>query len=190
VVDPGVAEREPRRRYWDAMAFTTLGSVAAVGLAALFAVAALAKLRARATTTRSFAELGLPAPRVAAVLVPAVELLIAVALVLDPPVGSVAALVTLAFFTAFLAKRLSEGATAPCACFGAASTHPIRPRDLARNAGLLALGIVALAAPRPLDLTAAVAVAIFVLTAAASTGVGRRAAGRAAGPAPPPVNER
>ncbi len=143
------------------MSWASVGSAAALALAILFVLAAVAKLRARGTTTDSFAELGLPVPATMALVVPGVELLIAVVLVLDAPVGSVAALVTLAFFTAFVAKRLREGSTAPCACFGAASTQPLSPIDLARNVGLIALGVLALAAPQPLALAAPATFLVF-----------------------------
>ena len=136
------------------MSLSSLGSASAIALAVIFGLAAASKLRNRDGTARSFTELGLPAPHAAAIGVPAVELVIALSLLLVPPIGSVAALVTLVFFTAFLAKRQSEGATAPCACFGATSTHPIGWMDLVRNVGLIALGLLALAAPQPLDPTA------------------------------------
>jgi hypothetical protein len=143
------------------MSMSSVGSAGAVALAVLFAFAAVAKLRARPATVRSFTALGLPAPATMAVLVPALEMLIALVLVLDAPAGSVAALVTLAFFTAFVAKRLSEGSTVPCACFGASSNQPLSPFDLARNVGLLALGALALAAPEPLDLAVLGTVLVF-----------------------------
>ncbi len=42
-------------------------------------------------------------------------------------------------FTALLVVRLLQGRRPPCACFGALTTKPIGWRNVARNAGFLAL---------------------------------------------------
>ncbi len=105
--------------------------------------AAVAKLRDPAATRRSFDELGLRAPGVAAIVVPVVELLVAVALVLWPPVGGAAAIVLLVAFTVVLVRVVMSGARVPCACFGATATSPVGWPDVARNLGLLALAVAA-----------------------------------------------
>jgi hypothetical protein len=146
------------------MSLSAVGSATAVVLALLFVAAAGAKLRSPAATARSFAALGVPAATAMAYAVPAGEIAIAVALVLVPTIGSVAALTTLAFFTAFLVGRLRDGVRTPCACFGAVAAHPLAPTDLARNAGLLVLAALALAAPQPLESTV-----VAVLTVGGAT---------------------
>jgi len=122
---------------------------AAIVLAAVFAVAALAKLRRPAATASSFAALGLPLPGALAYAVPAVEALLAVALVAAPAPAAWAAVVLLVAFTAVLARALARGTGVPCACFGSArrATEPVSGAELVRNAMLAALAIVATGAP-------------------------------------------
>ena len=122
---------------------------AAIVLAAVFAVAAVAKLRQPATTTSSFAALGLPSPSVLTYAVPAVEAVLAVALVIAPAPAAWAAVVLLAAFTVVLARAIAKGTGAPCACFGSArrATEPVSGVELVRNAMLAALAIVATGAP-------------------------------------------
>jgi uncharacterized membrane protein YphA (DoxX/SURF4 family) len=121
--------------------------VAPVLLALVLAASAGAKLATRSATGDSFATLGLPAPRALATLVPLVELLTAVALVAVPRIGGVVALVLLAAFSVFLARRIAQGSEAPCACFGQTRRRPVSPADLARNAVLAALAAVTIAFP-------------------------------------------
>lgn len=126
-----------------------VGYVAAVVLAFAFVRAGVAKVLAPGPTRTSFVALGVPAPVAAARVVPAVEMVLAAALVVVPPVGAAVALALLAFFTTFLAGRLRAGVRAPCGCFGAASAAELSGLDLARNALLGALALAALAADRP-----------------------------------------
>jgi uncharacterized membrane protein YphA (DoxX/SURF4 family) len=125
------------------------GYVAACVLAALFVIAAVTKARDVAATRRSFDALGVPNAATFARLVPAIEVTIAVALLLAPPIGGAAALMTLAFFTTFLASRLRAGVRAPCACFGTATAEPLSIVKLVDNAFLIAAGVAATAAARP-----------------------------------------
>ncbi len=159
------------------MSLSAVGSATAIVLALLFVAAAAAKLRDRSATATSFAALGVPAPSTMALVVPAGEIVVALALVLVPAVGSVAAVASLAFFTAFVAARLREGVRAPCACFGAVTAHPLGPGDLLRNVGLLVLAGLALAAPQPLEptLLAIVSVTGATLLASLALRAGRRA---------------
>jgi uncharacterized membrane protein YphA (DoxX/SURF4 family) len=126
-----------------------IGYVAAVVVAAVFAAAAVAKLRDLRQTSTDFDRLGLPNPDVFARIVPLAELGVAVLLLVVPAGGAVAALVTLAFFTTFLVGRLRAGVRAPCACFGTAAKAPLSGIEIARNVGLMIVSAVALAAERP-----------------------------------------
>jgi hypothetical protein len=124
--------------------------VARLVLAAVFAVAGVAKLFDRTGTRESLVQFGVP-PRLApgaAFVLPAVELAIAVGLV---PVATawwagVAALVLLLIFTVALAIGLLRGVAAECHCFGAVSSRPVGPSTLARNLVLLALAALLVAA--------------------------------------------
>lgn len=152
------------------------GTAAAVVLALVLVFAAGSKARDRVGTQRSFTALGVPAPRVAAVVVPLIELATAVALLLRPAVGAVVALVVLAFFTTFLAGRLRAGVTAPCRCFGGTGTRPLSVVELVRNGELALLAIAALAAPHPEQPTVAdlVVLAAVVVVGAAGLALVRR----------------
>jgi uncharacterized membrane protein YphA (DoxX/SURF4 family) len=112
---------------------------AALALALVFAVAAVAKLRRRAGTTRAFASLGLASPRVLALGVPVVELALAAGLVVVPGWAGIVALAVLAGFTAFVVQVIRRGDPHGCGCFGATRPAPMGPAEVLRN-GLLALG--------------------------------------------------
>ncbi|MGE0593565.1 MAG: MauE/DoxX family redox-associated membrane protein [Vicinamibacterales bacterium] len=121
-------------------------------LAAVFLVAAIGKLRQRATFAPTLVAFGLP-PRGAAVaadLIPRAELVVG-ALLLVPSTAvwaATASLVLLGLFTAAMALTLARGRAPACACFGAASAEPIGPATLVRNGALLlAAGLVVLAGP-------------------------------------------
>lgn len=121
--------------------------VAPVALACVLAAAGGLKLADPVATGDAYADLGLPAPRVAAVALPVLELLVAALLVAAPVAGALAALVLLLGFSAFLAWHLLRGTEAPCNCFGQARARPISGRDLVRNAVLGAVALVVLAFP-------------------------------------------
>lgn len=142
-----------------------LGYVAALGLAAVFARAAQAKLGDRAGTAETFAALGLP--RAAATAVPAVELALVLGLVVLPGWAALVALALLVGFTVFLAQALRAGVTVGCNCFGSTRAAPISRVELVRNALLAALAVVAATAagPEPPGIAA-------VLTVAAAVGAG------------------
>jgi uncharacterized membrane protein YphA (DoxX/SURF4 family) len=126
-----------------------IGYVAAVVVAAVFAMAAAAKLRDLRRTSADFEALGVPNPDVFARLVPLAEIAVVILLLIVPAGGAIAALVTLAFFTTFLVGRLRAGVRAPCACFGAVAKAPLSGIEIARNIGLMVLSATALAAERP-----------------------------------------
>ena len=112
-----------------------MSRAAALALALVFAWSSVAKL----VTKPDMTALGLPswtAPATAAV-----ETVLALALLVTPANGGIAALALLAGFTAFLARRVNSGTG--CGCFGSASAKPVTPQDLMRNTVLLALAGVA-----------------------------------------------
>jgi uncharacterized membrane protein YphA (DoxX/SURF4 family) len=149
------------------MTVSGLGYAAAVALAAIFAIAAVAKLRDVSTTERDFVGLGLPRASFFARFVPLAELSIVALLLIVPPAGAIAALVSLAFFTTFLIGRLRAGVRAPCACFGSSRAQPISVRDVIRNLLLMALAVVSLATDRPTAITPLDALAVLAVTAVA-----------------------
>lgn len=152
-----------------------IGYAAAVALAAVFAIAAIAKLRDLAATARDFEGLGLPRAVFFSRMVPLAELAIVALLLIVPAVGAIAALITLAFFTTFLVGRLRAGVHAPCACFGASRPAPISVLDIVRNFGLMMLAAAALAADRPTHVT--IGDALVVLVAVVAFGGALRLAG-------------
>lgn len=121
----------------------TIGVVAGFVLAAVFVVAAAAKLSTPEATAADFASMGLPEPAVLARAVPVVELVTAAALVLAPGWGGVLAFALLAGFTVNLYLVIRSGRVATCACFGGAAAEPVSNRHLIRNAVLAALAILA-----------------------------------------------
>lgn len=106
-----------------------LGLTARLLLAAVFAIAGVAKLRQRAQLRQTLLAFAIPAalaPTIAAVL-PLLELLLAATL-LPPrtaPLAVLGALLLLAVFTAAIARSLQRGARPTCQCFGALSAEPI-----------------------------------------------------------------
>ncbi len=111
----------------------------ALVLALVFAAAAGAKLVSLDETTKGFAELGIPIPNLSVWLVITLEAAIAVALVVVPAWGSLAAFATLAGFTVFLAGLIRSGRPAVCRCFGGATTETVSTATLIRNGALLVL---------------------------------------------------
>src|SRR4051812_31367745 len=122
-------------------------------LAAVLAVAAVAKLMDRRGAERAVTDLGLPqatAPLLAWI-VPVVELTIA-ALLLPATTAwwaAVAALVLLAAFTATMAINLWRGRTPDCHCFGQLTAGPIGRGTLLRNLLLVALAALLALSPHP-----------------------------------------
>ncbi len=153
---------------------------AALALAAVFAVAGVAKLRRRAATARAFAALGLASPGALAVGVPLAELALAGGLVLAPAEAGIATLAVLAGFTTFLLRSMNRGDALACGCFGSARAAPAGSAELVRNGVLAgAAAFTAFAAsparvvPGPGDVVLVAAVAAVAL--ALMRAVGRRA---------------
>lgn len=122
---------------------TDLAAAGALVLAAVFATAAQAKVRHRAETVASFRGLGLPAPDVLATLVPAVEAVLAVALVVVPAPAAFAALALVLAFSVVIGRAVVAGSSVSCACFGSAHDRPVSVLELVRNGGLGGLAVVA-----------------------------------------------
>jgi hypothetical protein len=120
-----------------------------VVLAIVLALAAVAKLRARATTRRQMvALLGDRAGGVVARVLPWVELLLAVLLVVwwSAVPGVLAAALLLVFTGVVVRANVRH---LPCACFGGnASNAPPGASAIVRNAVLVALAVLATASPR------------------------------------------
>ena len=116
---------------------------AAWTLALVFVWSALAKIGRPAETAEGFTELGLRDPATMAKVVPVVEVGAALLLLVARPVGAVLSFGLLVAFSVVLARVLRSGLHVRCACFGAVSSREVSPRDLLRNAALMALALVA-----------------------------------------------
>ncbi len=143
-----------------------IGYASAVVLAAVFALAAVAKLRDLNATADGFEALGLPSPAVFAAVIPLAEVGIVALLLIVPAAGAIAALVTLAFFTTFLVGRLRAGVRAPCACFGSARALPLSGADVLRNVLLIGLALASLPADRPGGVRPVDAAVVLIVTGA------------------------
>lgn len=145
-----------------------VGYCAAVVLAAIFATAAIAKLRDLRATLEQFTALGLPRPGVFTRIVPLAELALVTLLLIVPAVGAIFAMIALSFFTTFLIGRVRAGVSAPCACFGATMSNPLSWVDVGRNIGLFLLAATALIATRPIRPTPADLAAVAAAVGAAA----------------------
>ena len=147
-----------------------LGYACAVLLAAVFVRAGAAKLARPAQAAASFVALGVPAAVTAARAVPAMELLVAVALLAVPRAGAIGALALLLPFTAVLTRAVRAGSQAPCNCLGGNGTDPVSAVDVVRNVLLLALALAAVTARAPV-VPGAPAVVTAVVAAACALGL-------------------
>ena len=154
----------------------------AVILAAVFALAAVAKARQPEATARSLGDFGIPAPALVARGLPVAELALAAALVVVPAPAAWAALVLLVGFSIVLGVGRRHGVTAPCACLGGGSggrrgdadaEPPTPAAELVRNGLLAAAAVLATGATSPhwpglpvtVGVTAAAAIAAVVVAA-------------------------
>ena len=154
-----------------------LAQAAALVLAAVFAWAAVAKVAARPATIASFRGLGLPAPAALAAAVPAVELALAVGLVVVPAPASFAALAVLLGFSVVIGRAVAGGSSVGCACFGGgAEDRPVSVLELVRNGGLGALAIVASGAGAGPALWPSLPAAVLITVLVALARVGLAAA--------------
>jgi hypothetical protein len=139
-------------------------------VAAVFAVAALAKLADIASFRATLGEFGAPpgAARIGAIAVPVVELAIAGMLVPTETAvaAALAALILLAGFCLVIGRVLRRGEAPDCGCFGA-KPSPVSKSTLARNAILGgAAALVAISGPGAALAAPPVAVLIGVAFAA------------------------
>ena len=147
-------------------------------LAAVFAIAALAKLTDLGAARRAVAEFGVPerlAPAAGALL-PAAELAVAVAVIPTPAArgGAAAAAALLAGFMGAISYANRHGRTPDCHCFGQLHSAPAGPTTLARNGALLALaGFVTIAGAGD-RVTPALVAATAAVTALAAAVIARR----------------
>lgn len=123
---------------------SAVGLGAAIVLGFVFLVSGGAKIAAGPAWPEQARGLG--APSIVVPVLPWAEIVLGAILVMQlaPVVAAVAALAVLAVFTALIVRRLSQGRHPPCACFGAWSAKPLGLGHVARNAGFMVLGILAL----------------------------------------------
>jgi thiol-disulfide isomerase/thioredoxin len=138
-----------------------VGLTASLILAAVFVVAAVAKLTDRAGTRKALREFGAPASLVSLLVfgLPLAELVVA-ALILNGPTrtaGGAGALGLLIIFSAAIAVRLARGDAPDCHCFGQLHSAPVSWKTLARNGVLAVLAATALTAGLRGDATSAFA---------------------------------
>lgn len=112
-------------------------------LAAVFAVAGVAKLADQPGSRRAVVDFGLPAPLAVpfGLLLPLAELLVAAALFPAALAwwGALGALGLLLLFIAGIAVSLAHGRRPDCHCFGQLHSAPAGPSTLARNTVLGAI---------------------------------------------------
>ncbi len=118
-------------------------------LAAVLAVAGVAKLADRAGAREAVTGFGVAEPLAGAVaaVLPLIELAAAVLLIPSATAraGSGLALVLMLAFSGAIARSIARGEAPDCHCFGAIHSEPAGPRTLIRNLALAALAAVALA---------------------------------------------
>ncbi len=125
---------------------STIGLVASIVLGFVFLVSGGSKIAAGPAWPEQARGLG--APSIVVPVLPWLEIVLGAVLVMQvaPVVAAATALVVLVAFSGLIARRLSQGQHPPCACFGTWSTKPLGLGHLARNAGFIVLGVLALAA--------------------------------------------
>src|SRR3954447_8078913 len=155
-------------------------------LAAVFALAGVAKLLDLNGSRRTMAEFGLPrrAASVAGLLLPLAELAIATGLVLHATArwAAVAGFILLAAFIGGIANAMLRGRAPDCNCFGQVHSAPAGRLTLARNAVLAVVAaFVVVRGPAPaVDAWVPVAIGVAVTAVAvAAWGLRRRSSKRA-----------
>jgi hypothetical protein len=124
--------------------------VARVGLAAIFLVAAIAKLADMPGSRAALAGFEVRASLVPtlSVALPAAEIGAAALLLIAPTarVGATLGVILFVVFIAAIAAALRRGASPDCHCFGQLHSRPAGSETIARNAVLAAVGVFVLAA--------------------------------------------
>ena len=123
----------------------SLWLIARIVLAAVFALAAIGKMRDLDGSVAAIRGFGVPGrlARPIGVALPFVELLAAALLipVTTALLGAILAVALLIVFLAGMVNSLRKGETPDCHCFGQFHSEPVGPSTVARNAGLLAIGV-------------------------------------------------
>jgi peroxiredoxin/uncharacterized membrane protein YphA (DoxX/SURF4 family) len=126
--------------------------VARLLLAAVFAIAGIAKLADRVGASRSMRDFGVPAALAgpAAALLPMIELMCAIALL---PAGSawwgaLGVLLLLVLFILGITVSLARGHAPDCHCFGQLHSAPVGWNTVARNVALAAVAVAVVARGR------------------------------------------
>lgn len=147
-------------------------AVLAFALAAMFAVAALAKLRDLVGAAEAVRDFGVPATAARPVAVSTICLEAAVTALLCAPatrrIGAAGAIALLVVFTGAISAAWARGERADCHCFGQLHSAPAGPRSIVRNLALIAVAVlVALGEPSApaLDAEGWAIVALFCLCA-------------------------
>ncbi len=113
-----------------------------LGLAGVFGVAGIAKLLDADGSRKALRDFGVPEPLIApaAVLLPIVELAIAVGLIFIGTswYAAIAGAVLFAVFTAAMLYQMSKGNAPDCHCFGQIHSEPVGASSIVRNFVLLA----------------------------------------------------
>lgn len=120
---------------------TELASPAALLAAAIFLVAASAKLRSRSSTRAAVAAFGLPT--VVSVVLAPVEIATGLAILVTPRIGAVLAAGLLVLFSIVVIRSLRRGVAVRCGCFGGTDQRRVGIDTMIRNLFLLVLTIVA-----------------------------------------------
>ena len=112
-------------------------------LGAVFLASGASKLIGQEQWRRAAADFG--APRQLVPVLPWAEMMLGALLMVGggTPFVPVLAFLLLAAFSVAIARRLSQGRHPECACFGAWSSAPLNTWHLVRNAGLMALAVLA-----------------------------------------------
>jgi uncharacterized membrane protein YphA (DoxX/SURF4 family) len=134
-----------------------------LGLAFVFAVAGVGKLRDREGATRALRGFGVPVPWAGpgAIALPISELVVAGLLVATPTSrgGAIAALTLIGLFVIAIGRSIARGEQHDCNCFGTMHSGPVGWMTLARNLvfGGAAAAIVLAGPGRPLTARTALA---------------------------------
>lgn len=121
-----------------------VATASSILLGVVFLVSGASKVASRAEWNRLALEFG--APAIVRRALPWVEIVLGALLVvnLGRRAAAVAALMLLAAFTAAILVHLRRGEHPSCACFGAWSSRPLGPGQVARNVLLMGLCLLAM----------------------------------------------
>ena len=121
-----------------------LGVIASVILGGVMCIAGGSKVAMGKRWPVEAESLG--APKAIAPIVPWVEIALGALLIvqLKPEVVGSLSLVLLVTFTLLIVRQLQKGHRPVCACFGSWSSKPLSGKHVARNAGFIALALIAI----------------------------------------------